>query len=115
MQQEGMEDEMAKSNEKSLQLLQVGSRTLLKSVHVLLLPNTWRTLSGFPFRFLPTWREIEYTAQKHWLQRLPAILISAIVLYAIMSLVGIGEGELLMASFISLSGLACFAILGGKK
>jgi hypothetical protein len=114
MQQGAWEDEMAKTNEKTLQFLQVGSQTLLKSAQTLLLPRTWRTLIGFPFRYLPAWREIEATAQKHWLQRLPAVLLSSIMIYALMSIVGIGNEELLLASLVSLAGLACFAVLGGK-
>lgn len=114
MQQAGWEDEMAKPQEKNIQFLQEGSQTLIKSAQALLLPSTWRALIGFPFRFLPSWREIEYIAQKHWLQRLPAVFLSALLLYGIMSMVGIGQAELLLASFISLAGLACFAILGRK-
>lgn len=106
---------MAKTNEKTFQFLQVGSQTLLRSVQALLLPNTWRTWIGFPLRFLPTWREIETTAQKHWLQRLPAVILSALVLYALMSIVGIGQEDLLLVSFVSTAGLACFAILGKNR
>ena len=106
---------MAKTNEKNLQLLQVGSQTLLKSVQYVFLPNTWRNLIRFPFRCLPTWRDIEHTACKHWLRRLPAVTCSALVVYALMSIVGIGEAELLLVSFVSLAGLACFALLEGSR
>jgi hypothetical protein len=115
MQQYVWEDDMEKSNEKSFQLLQVGSQTLLKSMQAMLLPNTWRTMVSLPFRILPSWREIECTAQKHWLQRQPAVFLSALVLYALMSILGIGQTELLLASFISLAGLTCFAVLGGNR
>jgi hypothetical protein len=106
---------MAKSNEKNLQLLQVGSQTLLKNAQTMLLHSTWRAIIGFPFRYLPAWREIETIAQKHWLYRLPAILLSAIMIYVLMSIIGIGKEELLLTSFLSLAGLACFAILGGQR
>jgi hypothetical protein len=106
---------MAKTNEKSLQLLQAGSQTLLRGLQTLLAPNPWRFLISFPFRFLPSWKEIEYTAQKHWLQRLPAVILSAILLYAFLSIVGIDQSELVLASFISLAGLACFAVMGGAR
>jgi hypothetical protein len=104
---------MAKPNEKTLQLLQVGSQTLIKNAQTLLLPKTWHTWLSFPFRFLPAWKDIEFTAQKHWLQRMPAVISSALLLWALMSILDIGQTELLLVSFVSLSGLACFAVLRG--
>jgi hypothetical protein len=112
MQQEGWEDEMRRSKTKNFQLFQVGSQTFLRSAQVFLLPSTGRTLLSLPFRFLPSWREIEYTAKKPWLHRLPAVLFSTIVLYTLMDIMSIGQAELLLVSFVSLAGLACFTILG---
>lgn len=106
---------MAKTNEKSLQFLQAGSQTLLRSLQALLIPNIWRSMGSFPFRFLPRWSEIEYVAQKHWLYRLPAVVASAILLYALMSIMGFGQEELLLVSLVSLAGLACFALLGNAR
>jgi hypothetical protein len=106
---------MEKTSEKSIQIYQPRWQTFFRSMQDTLLPNRWGSLVSFPLRIFPGWADIQRVARRTWLQRLPAVITAALLLYAFMSIVGIGQAELVLASFIALAGLGCFIIMEGIR
>jgi hypothetical protein len=106
---------MAKTSEKSYQILQPRLQTVFRGMQDLLLPRNLSWLVNFPLRVLPGWADIQKIAGRHWLRRLPAVITAAVLLFVFMSVFGIGQEELVLASFVSLAGLACFVIMEGLR
>ena len=106
---------MAKTSEKSIQMIQPRLQTVFRSVQDSFLPRSLSTLVSFPLRILPGWADIQKIARRHWLRRLPAVIAAGVLLFVFMSVFGIGQAELVLASFVSLAGLACFVIMEGLR
>jgi hypothetical protein len=106
---------MTKTSEKSFQIYQPRWQTALKGMQDMTLPRSLGALVSFPLRFMPSWADIQTIARRHWLRRLPAVISAAVLLFVFMTVFGIGQQELVLASFVSLAGLACFVIMEGLR
>jgi hypothetical protein len=111
----GGEEQMTKTSEKSYQIYQPRLLTVLRGMQNLLLPRSVAAFVSFPLRFLPSWVEIQTIARRHWLRRLPAVISAGVLLFVFMTVFGIGQQELVLASLVSLAGLACFVIMEGLR
>jgi hypothetical protein len=106
---------MAKTSERSYQMIQPRLQTVFRSVQDSFLPRSLSALLNFPLRILPGWADIQIIARRHWLRRLPAVVAAGVFLFVFMSVFGIGQAELVLTSFVSLAGLACFVIMEGLR
>ena len=106
---------MEKTSEKSFPIFQPRMQMVVKSMQDLLIPHPWSERIRLTLGALPFWVDIHQFAQKGWFQRLPAVIAAAILLAFLLNVSGIGQAELVMASFVSLAGLSCFIFMEGFR
>lgn len=106
---------MEKTSEKTFPIFQPRMRMVVKSVQDLLVPlplvdRVRLTLGAWPF-----WIDVQKASQKSYFRRLPAVITAAIFLTFFFNVSGIGQVELVLASFVSVAGLSCFILMEGFR
>lgn len=106
---------MEKTSEKSFPIFQPRMQMVVKSMQDLLIPHPLADRIRLTLRTLPFCVDIYKYGQKSWFRRLPAVIAAAIFLALFLNTSGIGQTELVLASFVSVAGLSCFIIMEGVR
>jgi len=106
---------MEKTSEKSFPIFQPRMQMVVKSLQDLLIPHPLVDQVRLTLRAWPFWVYIQQFAQKSYYRRLPAVITAAIFLAFFFNVSGIGQVELVLASFVSVAGLSCFILMEGFR